>query len=230
MKIIKNEKLIKRNARIGQFTSLFALVVLAAGMYVSFKMPNQFGLAIAALIAGFALSQVGIYFGNRWGRQPRPDQMLDNGLKGLPGDYTIYHYTTPASHLLIGPAGVWVLMTYHQRGTVTFSRNRWRLRGGGFMQNYMRIFGQEGLGRPDLEANSEASAIRGHFEQQFEGEEIPQVQAALVFTNPDMNIQADEAPIPSLPLKKLKDFIRKAAKSQALPAKRLEQIKAALPE
>jgi hypothetical protein len=230
MKIHKNEKLIKRNARIGQFTSLFALVVLAAGMYVSFKMPNQFGLAIAALIAGFALSQVGIYFGNRWGRQPRPDQMLDNGLKGLPGDYSIYHYTTPASHLLVGPAGVWVLLTYHQRGTVTYSRNRWRLRGGGFMQNYMRIFGQEGLGRPDLEANSEANAIRGHFERQLEGEEIPQVSAALVFTNPDMNVQADEAPIPSLPLKRLKDFIRKAAKSQALPAKRLEQIKSMLPE
>jgi hypothetical protein len=178
MKIVKNEKLIKRNARIGQVTSMLALVVLAAGMYVSFKVPDQFGLAIAALVAGFALSQVGIYFGNRWGRQPRPDQMLDASLKGLPGDYVFYHYTTPASHLLVGPAGIWVLVPYHQRGTITYTRNRWRLRGGGFMQNYMRIFGQEGIGRPDLETDAEINATKRYLEKHLEGDQVPPIQAA----------------------------------------------------
>lgn len=36
MKIIKNEKLIKRNAKIGQWTSMGALVILGLGMYISF--------------------------------------------------------------------------------------------------------------------------------------------------------------------------------------------------
>ncbi len=152
MKIIKNEKLIKRNAKIGQYTSLGALAVLGIGMYISFTQPDLFVWALGALLVGFTLTQVGMYFGNRWGRSPRPDEKLDAGLKGLTKDYSMYHWTTPIAHLLVGPAGVWVLIPYHQRGQVTYRKNRWKMSGGGFLQNYMRLFGQEGIGRPDLEA------------------------------------------------------------------------------
>ena len=70
MKIISNDKLIKRNATIGQVTSLSSLVILGIGMYISFKSPEYFNISIGALLVGFILSQVGIYFGNRWGRRP----------------------------------------------------------------------------------------------------------------------------------------------------------------
>src|SRR5215510_16333371 len=113
MKIIKNENLIKRNSRIGQWTSLIALVVLGAGMYISFSNrtnPQMFTYSLIALIVGFGLTQIGMYMGNRWGRSPRPDENLDSSLKGLPGDYSIYHYVTPVPHLLAGPAGVWALI------------------------------------------------------------------------------------------------------------------------
>ena len=146
MKIVKNEKLIKRNSKIGQFTSLGALVVLGVGMYISFTRPELFVWAVGALLLGFTLTQVGMYFGNRWGRSPRPDERLDAGLKGLPGEFVIYHWTTSVAHLLVGPAGIWVLLPFHQRGHVTYRKNRWRMAGGGFLQNYMRLFGQEGLG------------------------------------------------------------------------------------
>ncbi len=46
MKIIKNEKLIKRNGQIGQYTSIGALVVLGVGMYISFTKPNLFTWSI----------------------------------------------------------------------------------------------------------------------------------------------------------------------------------------
>ena len=134
MKIVKNEKLIKRNAKIGQWTSLSALAVLGIGMYISFQRPDLFVYSVAALLVGFTMTQIGMFFSNRWGRRPRPDEQLDTALKGIPGDTTIYHYLTPVSHLLIGPAGLWILQPYHQRGKVTYYKNRWRLTGGGFMQ------------------------------------------------------------------------------------------------
>ena len=68
MIIIKNEKLIKRNSKIGQFTSLGALGVLALGMYISFTKPDLFIWAVGALLAGFTMTQIGMYYGNRWGR------------------------------------------------------------------------------------------------------------------------------------------------------------------
>ena len=230
MKIIKNEKLIKRNSKIGQYTSLGALVVLGVGMYISFTRPELFVWAVGALLLGFTLTQVGMYFGNRWGRSPRPDEKLDSGLKGLHKDFSIYHWATPVAHLLVGPAGVWVLIPYHQRGQVSYRKNRWKMSGGGFLQNYMRLFGQEGLGRPDLESEAEINSIHKLFAKELDEDEIPAINAALVFTTDGVEIEADEAPMPALPLKKLKDFMRNKAKEKPISAQDLDRVKAVLPE
>jgi len=230
MKIIKNEKLIKRNAKIGQYTSLGALAVLGIGMYISFTRPELFVWALGALLLGFTLTQVGMYFGNRWGRSPRPDERLDAGLKGLNKEYSIYHWTTPIAHLLVGPAGIWVLIPYHQRGQVTYRKNRWKMSGGGFLQNYMRLFGQEGIGRPDLEAESEIESIKKALAKELDEDEIPEIKAALVFTSEEVEIEAEEAPMPALPIKKLKDFVRNKAKGKPITPKELEKVKAVLPE
>src|SRR4030065_1166954 len=114
MNIIRNEKLIKRNSRIAQITVVAGLAVLAAGMFISFRYKEQVTLSMGALLVGFLLSQIGIYFSNRWGRRPRPDELLDQSLKGLDSKFTLYHYSTPVAHLLLGPAGVWLLLPYHQ--------------------------------------------------------------------------------------------------------------------
>ena len=228
MKIIKNEKLIKRNSKIGQYTSLGALAVLGIGMYISFTQPELFIWALAALLAGFTLTQIGMYFGNRWGRSPRPDEKLDAGLKGLPGDFVIYHWSTPVAHLLVGPAGIWVLIPYHQRGQVSYRKNRWRMSGGGFLQNYMRLFGQEGLGRPELEAESEINSLRKSLAAEMDVDEIPEIKAALVFTADGTVIDAEDAPLPGLPLKRLKEFMRSKAKEKPITAQELERVKTVL--
>jgi len=233
MKIIKNEKLIKRNSKIGQWTSIAALLVLGGGMYMSFANPANTQLvtySIIALVVGFILTQVGMYMGNRWGRSPRPDEKFDAGLKGLPGDYTIYHYITPASHLLVGPAGVWTLLPYRQRGEVTYAKNRWRVGKGGFMQAYMSIFGQEGIGRPDLEAEGEINAVHKLLAKKLSEGEIPAVQAALVFMNDEVDLQVNGAPLPALKIKQLKDFIRQKGKEKPLGSTQLAAIKSALPK
>ncbi len=230
MKIITNEKLIKRNSTIGNWTSLSALVVLGAGMFLSLKRPDLFIYALLALLLGFTLTQVGMYMGNRYGRRPRPDEQLDAGLKGLPGDYTMYHFKTPASHVLVGPAGVWVLMPYHQRGQVVFKKKRWQMSGGGFMQSYMRIFGQENLGRPEIEIENETNGLQRFLTKHLEESQVPEIKPLLVFTNEAVEISADDAPIPAMKLKQVKDFIRQKAKERPISALQLAAVKAALPE
>jgi hypothetical protein len=168
--------------------------------------------------------------GNRWGRSPRPDEKLDAGLKGLPGEYSIYHYITPVSHLLVGPAGLWVLMPYHQRGKITYQKNRWRNKGGGFLQGYMRIFGQEGLGRPDVELDSEVQALKKFLGQQMEETDIPEIQAAMVFTSDTVELETNDAPVPTLKAKQLKEFLRQAAKNRALSQEKIRKIVTILPK
>jgi hypothetical protein len=233
MNIIKNEKLIKRNSRIGQWTTIAALAILGGGLYISISNPSNPQLMIYSLLAlgvGFILTQVGMYFGNRWGRSPRPDEKIDAGLKGLPGDFSIYHFKMPASHLLVGPAGVWVLIPYRQRGVVTYSKDRWRIGGGGLLQAYMSIFGQEGIGRPDLEAEAEIKAVQKFLGKTMPDTEIPDVQAALVFLHEDSEIQVENAPRPALKVEQLKTFMRQKAKERPISPIQLAAVKAALPE
>jgi hypothetical protein len=223
MEINSNERLIKRNARIGQITSITGLAVLAGGMILSFTRPEMFTISLVALLVGFGLSQIGIYFGNRWGRSPRPDEVLNDALKGLDGRYSIYHYTTPTSHLLVGPAGIWVLMPRHQGGTITYDDNkkRWRQKGGNL---YLKIFAQESLGRPELEIGTEINAVTTFLEERVGENKLPEVSAVLVMTNEKCVVDADNAPAPTLEDKKLKDFVRKTAKGKPISLDLVREI------
>jgi hypothetical protein len=230
MRIISNTKLIKRNARIGAVASLIGLVVLAGGLVVSFTRPDQIALAWGSLLLGFILTQVGLYFGNRWGRKPRPDEVLDNSLKGLDDRYAIYHYNSPVAHLLLGPAGLWILLPYHQSGRITYEKNRWRQRGGGFLQAYMRLFAQESLGRPDLDVGTETDAMKKFFNKFLPEITPPAINVALVMTSEKVDISVENPPNPIVQAKKLKDLIRRSAKQNALTLEVVDEIKKALPE
>lgn len=232
MFIVTNDKLVKRNRLIAQVTMIGGLVVLIGGMVVSFQMPEQISLSFGALLVGFILSQVGIYFSNRWGRRPRPDELLNQALKGLDQKYRLYHYETPAAHLLVGPAGIWALFLYHQRGTITFEKGRWRQKGGGLMMNYLKIFAQEGIGRPDLEIQSEISGLKRHLEKYLAAEQIPEIQAAMVFTNDRVELKIDEEANPpaiTVTLGKLKELLRKQAKNKPVSMTTIDAIQAILP-
>lgn len=232
MNIYINQKLVKRNSRIGQGFMLAGLVILGAGMYISFKYTELFNWSLVALIAGFLASQIGIYYSNRWGRFPRPYDQLNKALKGLDGRYSLYHYITSTPHLLVGPAGVWVLMPRSQGGTISFNKGKFRQKGGNL---YMKIFAQENLGRPDLEALGEVEKLRNYLKKRMgEEAELPPINAALVFTNPKANVVAPEEevemPADMIVVDKLKDNIRKTAKAKGsgLGPGKYEEIQAAI--
>jgi hypothetical protein len=235
MKIIKNDKIIKRNSKIGNWATLagLALVIVPSYFYFQTLLQGNNEISNGALlftmtILGVIVSQVGMYMGVRYGRSPRPDEKLDAGLKGLPNEFVLYHYKTPVPHLLVGPAGVWILKAYHQRGQVTFKKNRWQMSGGGFAQGYMRIFGQEGLGRPDYEIGGEIQAIQKYLKKHMEDSEVPPINAMLVFTSEETEIDAEHASVPTLKLKQIKDFFRQKAKAKALSSNTLNKLQAAL--
>jgi hypothetical protein len=224
MNIIRNEKLIKRNARIAQITVVGGLLVLAAGMFVSFRWKEEVMLSMGALLVGFLLSQVGIYFSNRWGRRPRPDELLDQSLKGMDNKYTLYHYITPASHLLLGPAGLWLLLPYHQRGKITYSKGRYRQIGGNL---YLKIFAQESLGRPEMDVMSEKQRLQSFLLKKLPEDQIPELRAALVFTNPKAVIDIPEnaePPAETVELGKLKELIRKQGKGKGISPEKLQLL------
>ncbi len=224
MKIITNEGLIKRNGRMGQVATVAGLLVLVGGMAVSFLYQAYASLAWIALLVGFALSQIGLYFGNRWGRHPRPDEIIDENLKGLNDQYSIYHYMTPAAHLLVGPSGMWVIMPYYQTGKIVYEKGRWKQKGGGILQRYLRVFAQEGVGRPDIEAPTEVQAVMKYLKKRLPDKEIPEARVVLVFTSAKAELEVENAPVLTLPIKKVKEAVRKAAKDKPITPELTQEI------
>lgn len=228
MKIVSNVKKIRRNSKIGLYTSLASLVFLfiAVGLTISGNV-DLTSYSFAAMLVGLLLSQVGVYYANRFGKSPRVDERITQGLKGLDDRYTLYHYVTPAPHLLTGPSGVWVIVPQYQPGKISYEKNRYRQQGVGL---FSRLIGQESLGRPDLEADTYQKDIEKYLKQSVGEEGLPPVRSMIVFTSPKATVLAQEAPLPTLHVDKLKDFIRRATKDFPADFKAVQKVQEALPE
>jgi hypothetical protein len=221
MKRITNEPLIKRNSRIGVGAHLAGLLILVGGMAVTFLQPQRSDLSLAALMIGFVLANVGIYFTNRYGRTPRPDQALDAALKGLDDQYLIVHYYLGIGHALFSPGGVFALVPKFQGGRVTYDGKRWHHSGVSW---FRKFFAQENLGNPTLEGQAEAQSLQNRLRRLLEGEEPPTVKSIIVFTNEQSAVEADSAPVPVLHGQKLKEYIRHLPRGVGLNASQLDKV------
>jgi len=237
MNVITNEKTIRRNNKIGSYASMGSLIIFGASIFVSFQFQDKVltkgndiytWLMVGGLFVGLILFQIGTYFMNRFGRKPRPNEAIEAALKGLTKDYTLYNYLTPVSHLLVGPAGVWVIQSYYQRGDISYKNGRWQQKGGGPMLAYMKIFGQEGLGRPDLEVKADMESISKLLQKEL-SENIPPVNVALIFTDERAQLNTEDAPNPTLKPKELKEYLRKYAKEHPFTPADVKRVLAVLP-
>lgn len=228
MKIASNTKLITRNNKIGRYTTFASLAILGIGLYISFTAPEAFSWSLGALVIGFLLSQVGLTYSSKFGKSPRPDESLTQALKGLEDKFTLYHYESPTNHLLVGPAGVWVLLPYFQAGTIRYNaaKNRWTQKGGNF---FLKAFGQENLGRPDTEIQYGINETRKFLEKQLPDTELPEIRAALLFFNEKTELAVEGAPYPAIKADKAKDFFRKRVKDMGIAPDLLAKILAVLP-
>ncbi len=230
MKSVINAKTVERNAKIGQYTTVGAVIVLGFGMYTAYAYPDWITFTFVCMLIGFIGSQVGTYFINRWGRRPRPDEQLTANLKGLTRDYTLYHYVTPVSHLLVGPAGVWIIEVYYQRGKIIYEKKKWKQKGGGLLLQYLKLFAQEGLGRPDLDVAADTDSLIKHFKKTLAEEDIPPIQAALVFTDDRAELEPNDSPLPMLRPKEMKEYFRRSAKANPLAPESVKRIQDSLPQ
>jgi hypothetical protein len=242
MKIFKNERTIQRNRRIGSYTMLAGMAVLIGGLVISinqistgFQNPQaanpgseaMFNYSTIAMFAGLILTEISMYFNNRWGRKPSMDDKLSLSLKGLDDRYTVYHYRGPVPAMLVGPSGIWVLVPMYQKGAISFENGRYRQAG---VTWFVRTFYQEGIGRPEMLAQNQVEDVKRFIQKNLPEAVLPPVQAILVFTAADANVQVGEdAPYPALHADKLKDFVRRKAKEQPASVAALQPFIDALP-
>ena len=122
-----------------------------------------------------------------------------------------------------------MLIPYTVKGLITYDEKklRWKQKGGNI---YLKIFAQEGLGRPDLDALGLIKDAEKFIGENLKDFAHPPVQAALVFTNDKVDVEANNAPVPTLAAGKLKDFFRMKAKEEPAPVETIKLLQAALPK
>jgi hypothetical protein len=217
MIIIRDDAKVARYKTWAPRLLLIGLLSLIGGMVILFVFPNNQNVIFYQLIAmliGWILSQIGTYLSHRYVRSPRPDETLDKAVKPVAGNGRMYHFVLPAPHVLLTPAGPIVFNLKFQSGDISYQDGKWRQSGIGMR----RFFGQEGLGKPEAEAESMVSSLAGFIHKQDPNIEEVSIGAMIVFTTENIkSLNVDGSDIPAMHYSKVRKFLRKEGVGKPLP-------------
>jgi hypothetical protein len=216
MRIITDEARIAKGARVGKIFTFAGLGFLVGGLIISLALQETpfLWLSFTCLLIGLVVSSIGTMNMNRWVREPRADQALAQGLKGFDDRYSLYNYTLPAPHVLLGPAGLYVLTAMGQDGAI-------RYEDGKFQRDFslvrlLRFMAEEGLGKPLKEADSQVEAMQAFMAESDAAQDV-EIQNLVVFYNPRVDLSVSDPPRPVLTPKGLKKAIRKQQATSLAP-------------
>lgn len=191
-----------------------------AAVIIVFLQPTLLSLAFGLMLAGGLFSQLGTAVHNRFGRSPRIDEVLDDSLKGLGDNYTMFHYYLSTNHALFTPAGVFALIPRDEKGEVRYESDQWILKLG------KRRFGRSQKPLKDLERNAarDTKALKRTLTKKIpNGSEIP-VNPLLVFIADEATLDLDGAPIAAVHRKKLKSYLRRLERQKSYSAEEIQQL------
>lgn len=212
MQIYLNAKYIQRRAIIGKWTTGLSLAVLLAGSIISFMSNvNLLPYALGCLLLGFVGANIGSFYMRRFVRKPRPDEVIATSLKGLDDRYEFFAWQLPASNVLLSPVGLFVFITRDQEGKITITKNSWRQPFN--LLRFFTAFSQEALGNPAREAQEDVARLKQWIVQNGPEFEV-EPQPVVVFVANKVVLTVNDATMPVVHARDLKEFIRKQSQAK----------------
>jgi hypothetical protein len=237
MHVVVNQRLISTRVKIASAAHLAALAVFAVGLFVSWSNPEptmeQMAAAYAAIIVGLVLYNAGQIFLRRFGPRFRADGILAKTLKGLDRRYTLLAFpsTKLPDYILVGPAGIQVVVARTHDGAISCRANQWGRDAGSGLKRLTGLFGGTPFGDPSQDVSKGIARIRQRLEQAgiAEGEQPP-IEGIIVFTNPAAKLRIDGCSYPVTGLKGLRSNVRggKGSRDRALDERAAERMVQAL--
>lgn len=208
MKNITNVDRIAKGARLGKIATFAGLAFLVGGLVISLSLRETplMWLSFACLLLGLLVSSIGTGNLNRWVREPRADQALAQALKGYDDRYRLYNYVLPAPHVLLSPAGLYVLTAMGQDGVIRYEGDKFRRDFS--LGRALRFMADEGLGKPFATADGQVQTLQEFLDEHQVGEDV-EIQNILVFYNPRAQLSLSDLPRPVVVPKALKKALRR---------------------
>ena len=217
MQVVVNHKLVRSKVRLAWIFHLGALIVYAAGLWLSTVQPEgsfeATVLLFGAMAVGLLLYSLGQAPLRRWGPRFRQDAALARALKGLDDRHTLLAF--PASslpdYLLVGPAGVRVLVARGHDGVISCRGDRWERQSRGGLSRLFSLFGRAPLGDPGHDVTEGVRRVRERLRAQgLGGEQEPPVDGLVVFTNPAVKLKIEGCSPTVTGPKQLRNHVRGA--------------------
>jgi hypothetical protein len=207
MRIIANETKIERRTKIGEIAPFAGLITLVIATVLIFVKPEWMWSTLILVWIGLLISLTGGYLGDRYVGEQAHHRRIPESLKGFDDNYTLLMYKAPVPFVFIEPGGVTVITVKSQAGEVRYEDGRWRHQQKlGWLR---RFAGQESLGRPGRLAEAEVEVLADKLDERLpEDVDVP-IRPVIVFTHPDVQLHAEEAPIPAVRAAEFKRWLRK---------------------
>ena len=228
MRVVTNEAHIARNRRISHILFFVSLAGMAAGFFYTWTADPATSTQISCFLlpALLFMTLISVRMANTWIREPRPERVIEESLKGVGRRYTLFQHILPAPHVVIGPEGVFTVTPVWQEKQYRVSGKKWTGDRGllARLTGYMR---QDLLGNPFNEAQLHAQEMQKFVNKIAPDSEI-EVQPLVVFTSQKVTLDIEDPIIPVLyanPKKKpsLRDYLRDL-KGQERPTLTEEQL------
>jgi len=220
MRVTVNEPLVAKRSHWGRRIMILGFAVMLVAVVLSFgelSLLRSYGV----MVVGLVLINIGLYYGGKWMRDPREDQILDKALKGLNHGSQLYSYLLPADHVLLSSPGLFVLTLKFQDGRITAHGDKWQRHLS--LGSSLRALFEPRLGNPGQQALNEASKVQTWLQQHLPDAQVP-VRPVVVFVNPKAELQLEGTYVPAVALDDLKAHLRAALKAKALPPATLQAL------
>lgn len=227
MRIIANETFIERREKLANILPLVAMGVLFGSLVISFMKPTWFLFTMALAVIGFFLSIVGTYLVQRFGGQLAHHDVVPQALKGFSDDYALLIYEVPnVPFVLVEPGGLTAMLIKTQGGKIVYEDGHWQHQQ---RMKFLRQFGgEESLGRPDRQAQDLANLLKSYLDARLPDEVEAPVRGIALFVNPEVELNAEDAPVPAIWVGKLKEWLRNEGRRSRLPAETRNAITEAM--
>lgn len=219
MKIIIDHKSVQRNASIGKILRWVSLGCMLIGLIAVFSEEifsnsNLFTIFFSIMIVGVLLSSVSGFFTSRFGKSPRPDELIDKTFKGLDDRFQIFHYRSSIPHLLTGPAGLWSIIPTFIDGEIIYDENKknWTHKRNSIIN---RLVQKEYFPNPISEYKHHNKELEKILKEKTNNDNYPELKLLVLLLNKNATLSgiSEKDNILILPFEKVKDRFRKMAKS-----------------
>jgi hypothetical protein len=231
MRIVQSERHIQRRTQVGRIVPWVGIGILAVGWALSLLGPEWILAVGISLPIGVGVSILGGYYAERYAGPLAHHKTLAQTLKGLDDNHVLLNYVLPAPHVLFDPSGFTVFVVKTVGGTVECDGERWKHRQRG--KFFRQLAGQQSLGLPQREARADIAKLEEWLEEttdvEDELEQMP-VRAAIIFVHPNVQVEADDSPVPALYWKKFRGWLRGPGNRRPLSRDVYQQLAAAVDE